>query len=297
MKKIIALLLVLCMGVCLVACGSNNGASNDPDYKQQKVTYKKSFEVTCINDEVVCDKDSLKKEDDLVLTLEVKNIGDKAQRFSSIANMNATQGKKTIYPGSLKDKKGKPIIYQANKVIKKGKTATIKYDWKLDNHKDDVVVKFNAFLAGNDAGKMTFEIEDRQTEENAKYEKESKKEYESKSKIKKVDLKTVKVSIPKGWIANNTSKSYTSIEKITDGPIEVVSISAPSVKVKNIKTEAKKYKKNFHDKKMKFYGFEPTSTQFYLFGKAANGKRIEISGVGLSYKEAKKVIDKSVKIK
>ncbi len=309
MKKIVSLLLVLVMGACLVACGSTEkGASSDPNYKQQKVTYKKLFEVTCINDEVVCNKDMPNKPDALVITLKVKNIGKNDQKFATIANINAKQGDQSIFSAYLKDKKGKPYQYYADQIIKPGETSIIKYDWKLVNHEDDVVALFQGYTVAHSAGKMTFKTKGRQTKDNAKYEKESKKEYESKLKVKDADIGAAKVTVPEGWFARSVSSFAVGLEKIKKkGSTEIISVNASSMKIDSAKAEAKRYMANFGDDKMKIktykvdgktcYGFEPNDTQFYIYGKSSDNQRIEIDGMGIGYKDAKSVIDKNVKIK
>lgn len=308
MNRVIGLILVLTLSLGLVACGSSSkDASSDPNYKEQEVTYKGDFDVKCINDEIVCGDEFSGKADYLVITLDVKNISKEKKRFTSYANMNAKQGKKTLNLGNLKDKKGKPYYYYRDQYIKPGKTATLKYDYKLENHKDDVVVKFDGFVVGTGAGKMTFETEGRKTKEYAKYEAESKKEHESQAKIKKVDMNACKVTVPKGWIFKNTSKTYTNMQKDKKDTFNTISVSTTSTKIKSAKKEAKAYRKNFKDKKLKvksykvdgntFYGFEPTGDQFYLYGKSSKGYRVEISGMGISYKDAKGIIDKNITIK
>lgn len=308
MKRIIGLVLIFAMCLGLVACGSSNDeASSDPNYKEQTVTYKGDFDVKCINDEIVCGKEFSGKADYIVLTFEVKNISKKDKVFTSYANMKAKQGKETLYLGNLKDKKGKPYYYYRSQKIKPGKTATLKYDYKLVNHKDDVVVNLDSFLVGNEAGKMKFKTEGRKTKEYAKYEAESEKEHESLAKIKKVDMNACKVSVPKGWIVRNASEYFTNMQKDKKDSTEVITISTTSTKIDSSKAEAKKYRKNFNDKKLKlksykvdgeiFYGFEPSGKQFYLYGKSSKDYRIEISGMDIGYKEAKDVIDKSIKIK
>ena len=308
MNRIIGLVLVVAMCLGLVACGcSSKDASSDPNYKEQEVTYKGDFDVKCINDEIVCDNTFAGKADYIVITLEVKNISKKSKMFTSYANINAKQGKETLYLGNLKDKKGKPYYEKRSKKIKPGKTVTLKYDYKLANHKDDVIVNFDSYLVGNGAGKMKFKVEGRESKEFAKYEKESKKEYESNAKFKKVDMKACKITVPKGWTIRNASKNYSSIQKDGKDQSKSISVSSPSTKISNAKAEAKKYRKNFNDKKIKikeykvdgktFYGFEPTNTQFYIYGKSSNGYRVEISGMEIGYKDAKNIVDNNIKIK
>ncbi len=308
MRRIIGLLLVLCMGACLVACGSSNKeASDDADYKQQKVTYKGNFEVTCINDEIVCDKASSLKPDNIVITLEVKNIGKKDEKFSSYANVFAKQGKDILYSAYLKDKKDKTYSFYRDQIIKSGDTATLKYDYKLNNHKDDVVLEFSGYTQGSEAGKMKFKTEGRQTKQNANYEESSKREYESREKIKEGKFKSCTVTVPKGWVARSLSTVAISMEKEKDGPSQIISVQAYDTKIASAKAEAKRYLANFGNKKLKIkkyaidgktcYGFEPTDNQFYIYAKSSKGGRVEIDGMGISYKEAKKVIDKNIDIK
>lgn len=308
MRKIVCLIIVLAMCLGLVACGtSEDGASNDPNYKKQDVTYKDGFDVKCINDEIVCEDEFSGKADYLVITLDVKNIGKEDKKFAPYAHIIAKQGKETLTLGNLKNEKGKPYYNDRNKIIKPDKTLTLKYDYKLANHKDDVVVNFDSYLVGNGAGKMKFKVEGRESKEFAKYEKESKKEYESNAKIKKVDMKACKITVPKGWTIRNASKNYSSIQKDGKNQSKSISVSSPSTKISNAKAEAKKYRKNFNDKKIKikeykvdgktFYGFEPTNTQFYIYGKSSNGYRVEISGMEIGYKDAKNIIDNNIKIK
>ena len=309
MRKVLSLVLIACLGVCLVACGSSKeGASSDPDYKEQKVTYKDHFQVTCINDQVVCNKEMPNKPDVLVVTFEVKNIGKTDEKFSTFANINAKQGDESIYSAYLKDKKGKPYEYYADQIVKAGDTTTIKYDYKLANHEDDVVLNFNGYTVAGDAGKMTFKVKGRQTKQNAKYEEESKKEYESKAKIKEADIGAAKITVPKGWFARSVSTYGMSLEKIKDeGPTQIISFSTSTLKIDNAKSEAKRYMANFGDNKTKIktykidgqtcYGFEPVDTQFYIYAKSSDNERVEMDGMGISYKDAKSVLDKCVDIK
>ncbi len=304
MRKVLSLVLVLCMGACLVACGCGNS-----DYKEQKVTYKGLFEVTCVNDEIICDKDYYTKPDNLIITLEVENIGKKDEVFANYSNIIASQDGKGLNSSFLKGKNGKPYGYNSNKTIKKGDTATIKYAWQLDNPEDDVIVSFNGYMMNSGAGKMTFKVKGRQTKENINYAESSKKEYESKQKIKEGDLENCKVTVPKGWTARSLSSFSISMEKNKkkDEPSNIISVESHTTKVANTKSEAENKALDFKMKKSAvkeykvagktFYGVEPTEHQFYLFGKASNGQKIVIDGMGISYKKAKGILNKNIKVK
>ncbi len=306
MRRVLGLFLVICMSVCFVACGSG---SNNSNYKEQKVTYKDNFEVTCVNDEVVCCKDYYTKPDNLIITLEVENISDKDEKFATFANIIAKQGDKSLAGSFLKDKNGKPYSDSANKTIKSGDTATIKYAWQLDNPNGDVVVDFKGYVSGAGAGKMTFKVKGRQTKENAKYQAQSKKEFESRQKIRNAELDSCKVTIPDGWTVRNVSEYSVNMEKDKkqNEPSKIVSVQSYSTKVSNAKSEAENKAINFGDKKgavkeykiagKKFYGVEPTDNQFYLYGKASNGNKIQIDGMGIAYKDAKSILNKNIKFK
>ncbi len=305
MRRVLSLILVLCMGACLVACGS----SKSSDYKKQKVTYKGKFEVTCTNDEVVCNKEYTNKPDVLVVTLEVKNIGKKDDSFASVANILPKQGEELLSLADLEDKKGKNISSNANDKIKKGETATIKYGWNLENHKDDVIVNFDGYMMDSDAGKMTFKVKGKQSKENAKYEQESKKEYESKQKMKDLDCAAFKAIVPKGWTAIESTDDYIKIEsnKEVGGVSPNITVNSYDFGEKNVKKRSFDGAKAFKIKKgdvktykvngKTFYGFEPVDDQFYLYGKASNGNNIEIDGMHISYKNAKKLLNKNITIK
>lgn len=309
MRKIISLFLILTMCVGLVACGSNI-ATSKPGYKEQKVTYKKLFEVTCVNDEIICEKDSIIKADDLVLTLNVKNISDSDRKFSSVSYFDVKQGDKPLYPASYKNKKGKLYSSYENKVIEDGDTMTIKYAWQLKDHDDDVVVNFINKKTGATVGKMKFKVKGRQTGENISYEKESKREYKDKLKIKKVKLKSCTVKVPKGWFVRSKTSNNVSLQKKTknpDGVIKSISVNSFGVKVKNAKAEAKRRASFFSVNKKDVkeftvdgktcYGFNASDHQFEILGKSSKGYGFEISGTGIGYDEAKSIIDKSIEIK
>ena len=298
------------IGMCagLVGCGSSSGEDGAaPDYTVQKVKYDGAFEITCIKDEVVCDKESSMKSDNLVITVNVKNIGKKESKITNSANVITKQGDRILYSSSLKDKKGNFFSFYRDQIIKPGKTKTFKYAWKLEDPKKDVVVEFNGYTTGTGAGKMKFKIAGRESKEHAKYAEESKKEYESKSNIKKASLKACDIKIPDGWFARTVSQTRVEIQKKGDGPTQLIAVSSYSIKCDDPKAEAKKYVENFNNKKIKvnkykvagetFYGFEPLDTQFYLYGKSSDKDRIEISGFTMSWKDAKKIVNKMIKIK
>ena len=306
MRKVLSLVLVLCMGACLVACGSSKSSSN---YKEQKVTYKDKFEVTCTNDEVVCNKEYTHKPDVLVVTLKVKNIGKKDDSFASVANIIPKQGEELLTMADITDKNGKILSSNASDTIKKGKTATIKYGWNLENHKDDVIVNFDGYIIDADAGKMTFKVKGKQSKENAKYEEESKKEYESRQKMKDLDSAAFKITVPKEWTAIESTDDSIKIEanKEVEGVSPNIKVNSYDFGEKNVKKRAFDGAKAFKIKKgdvktykvngKTFYGFEPVDDQFYLYGKASNGNNIEIDGMHISYKNAKKLLNKNITIK
>ena len=309
MKKILSLLMILALSVaCLVGCGSKNDNEIDPDYTVQTVKYDGAFKITCIKDEVICDKDSSIKTDNLVITVKVKNIGKEDAKITSVANVITKQGDKTLYSSYLKDKKGKLFSFYRDQIIKKGEEKTLKYSWQLENSEDDVNVNFNGYVTGADAGVMKFKVKGRQTKEHEKYVAESKKEYESKAKVRSASLKACDVKVPDGWIIRSVSDSRIEMQKDkNDGPTEILAITSYEMKIKSAKAEAERYIGNFNNSKLKvetykiggekFYGFEPVDTQFYLYGVSSDGYRIEVTGMQVKYKDVKKILDKMIKVK
>lgn len=307
MKKLLAIIMVTGVCLSLVGCGgSKDGQSAAPDYTVQKVVYDDAFEIECINDEVICDKQSSSKSDNLVITVNVKNIGKKDSKITSVANIMARQDMMTLYSSSLKDKKGNFYSFYRDQIIKPGKTKTFKYAWKLEDSKEKVIVDFRGYTTATKGGKMAFKVDGRQSKENAKYVAESKKEYESKTKIKEAKLTNCDVVVPEGWFARSVSDTRLEMQKKADGPTQIVAITSYNFKLpKGPEAEAKKYVKNFNNSKLKvkkykvagktFYGFEPVDTQFYIYGQASNGGRIEVSGMQISWKDAKKVVEKMIK--
>lgn len=303
MRKIISLMLSLVVAAsCLAGCG---GGSN---YKEQKVKYDGAFEITCVKDEIVCDTGSSVKTDNLVLTLAIKNIGKKDAKITSVANIITKQGDKILFSSNLRDKEGQLYSFYRDQIIPKGKTVKLKYAWQLSDSEKDVDVDFKGYVVGSDAGKMTFKVKGRETEYHAKYVKESKKEYESKSKIKEASLKALDVKIPDGWIIRTVSDSRVEMQKDnTSGPTQIIAISSYSILTPKPKAEAERYIGNFNNSKLKvkkykiagenFYGFEPVDTQFYLYGKSSDNYRIEVSGMQVAYKDVKKLLNKMIKVK